>query len=191
MSGATRSGNGEGRSAGKKSTFINVHDIPQVFKRFVEIGRVALINTGPNEGKLCVIIDVIDQRKVSDIYLSSVAPLFYVGSFQGLVTSPSYGVARQPAYFAQLNLLDIKIKIPRSARDVTVKKAWEKADVTKKWEATSYSRRLARRAKRASLSDFDRFRLMVLKKQVRAYIFKNNRLILFLCTEIEIDTRAG
>lgn len=36
----------------------------QVFKRFVEIGRVALINTGPCEGKLCVIIDVIDQRKV-------------------------------------------------------------------------------------------------------------------------------
>merc|ERR1712054_250128 len=33
------------------------------FKRYVEIGRVALINYGPEEGKLCVIIDVVDQNK--------------------------------------------------------------------------------------------------------------------------------
>ena len=38
----------------------------QVFKRFVEIGRVALINEGPDQGKLCVILDVIDQRRVRD-----------------------------------------------------------------------------------------------------------------------------
>lgn len=36
----------------------------QVYKRFVEIGRVALINEGPDQGKLCVIIDVVDQRRV-------------------------------------------------------------------------------------------------------------------------------
>lgn len=58
---------------------IQVHDILQVFKRFVEIGRVALINTGPNEGKLCVIIDVIDQRRVSncpeELHLCSVRHL--------------------------------------------------------------------------------------------------------------------
>ena len=35
-----------------------------MYKRFVEIGRVALINEGPDQGKLCVIIDVIDQRRV-------------------------------------------------------------------------------------------------------------------------------
>jgi len=36
-----------------------------VFKRFVEVGRVALINSGPDEGKLCVIVDVVDQNRVS------------------------------------------------------------------------------------------------------------------------------
>ena len=36
-----------------------------MFKRFVEIGRVALINSGPDEGKLCVIVDVVDQNRVS------------------------------------------------------------------------------------------------------------------------------
>lgn len=34
------------------------------FTRFVEIGRVALINYGPHEGKLAVIIDVVDNNKV-------------------------------------------------------------------------------------------------------------------------------
>ena len=37
----------------------------QVFKKFVEVGRVALINDGPDQGKLCVILDVVDQRRVS------------------------------------------------------------------------------------------------------------------------------
>ncbi len=36
-----------------------------LFKRLVEIGRVALINYGPDKGKLCVIIDVVDQKRVS------------------------------------------------------------------------------------------------------------------------------
>lgn len=36
----------------------------QGFTRFVEIGRVALINYGPDEGKLCTIIDVVDGNKV-------------------------------------------------------------------------------------------------------------------------------
>ena len=36
-----------------------------MFKRFVEVGRVALINSGPDEGKLCVIVDVVDQNRVS------------------------------------------------------------------------------------------------------------------------------
>ena len=38
-----------------------------MYKRFVEIGRVALINEGDDEGKLCVILDLIDQRRVSII----------------------------------------------------------------------------------------------------------------------------
>ncbi len=35
------------------------------FKRYVEIGRVALINFGEDYGKLVVISDVVDQNKVS------------------------------------------------------------------------------------------------------------------------------
>jgi hypothetical protein len=36
----------------------------QPFKRFVEIGRVALVNYGKDYGRLVVIVDVVDQNRV-------------------------------------------------------------------------------------------------------------------------------
>ncbi len=35
------------------------------FKRYVEIGRVAMINYGEEYGKLVVISDIVDQNRVS------------------------------------------------------------------------------------------------------------------------------
>lgn len=39
-------------------------DWKMVFRRFVELGRVVVINYGEDAGKLGVIVDVIDQNKV-------------------------------------------------------------------------------------------------------------------------------
>lgn len=36
----------------------------QLFTRFVEIGRVVLVNYGPDYGKLATVIDVVDGNKV-------------------------------------------------------------------------------------------------------------------------------
>ena len=38
------------------------------FNRFVQAGRVALINYGPLEGKLAVIVDIIDNNKVCALF---------------------------------------------------------------------------------------------------------------------------
>jgi large subunit ribosomal protein L14e len=38
-----------------------------LFKKVVEIGRVCLINNGPDKGRLCVIIDVVDQMLKDNI----------------------------------------------------------------------------------------------------------------------------
>jgi hypothetical protein len=35
------------------------------YSRFVEVGRVAMINYGEDYGKLCVIMDVLDHNRVS------------------------------------------------------------------------------------------------------------------------------
>ena len=36
----------------------------QSFNRFVEVGRVAYVAFGPDEGKLCAIVDIIDGTRV-------------------------------------------------------------------------------------------------------------------------------
>jgi large subunit ribosomal protein L14e len=41
-----------------------------------------------------------------------------------------------------------------------------------KWEASSWAKKLSSKKKRASLSDFDRFKVMVAKKQKAAIIAK-------------------
>merc|ERR1712054_187649 len=113
------------------------------FKRYVEIGRVALINYGPEEGKLCVIIDVVDQNKA-------------------LVDGPSTvnGVKRQVINFRRLNLTDITIKCTRGARLKSLVKAYKAADVESKWNNSNYGKKLALRAARANTSDFDRFKIV-------------------------------
>lgn len=35
------------------------------FKRFVEVGRVVLVNDGPSKGKLAAIVEIIDHARVS------------------------------------------------------------------------------------------------------------------------------
>lgn len=35
-----------------------------VTERFVEVGRVVLLKTGPSEGKLAVIVEIIDHNRV-------------------------------------------------------------------------------------------------------------------------------
>ena len=37
---------------------------PSAFKRFVEVGRVVLVNEGPSAGKLAVIVEIIDHNRV-------------------------------------------------------------------------------------------------------------------------------
>jgi large subunit ribosomal protein L14e len=37
----------------------------QTFTRFVEVGRVVLINFGEDAGKLATIVDILDAKRVS------------------------------------------------------------------------------------------------------------------------------
>lgn len=50
----------------------------QVFKRFVEIGRVAYVSFGPYAGKLVAIVDVIDQNRVSSLEYSGLICRLYI-----------------------------------------------------------------------------------------------------------------
>ncbi|KAJ7005967.1 60S ribosomal protein L14-2 [Populus alba x Populus x berolinensis] len=118
-------------------------DLPKMpFKRYVEIGRVALVNYGKDYGKLVVIVDVIDQNRA-------------------LVDAPD--MVRSQMNFKRLSLTDIKIEINRVPKKKALIEAMEKADVKNKWENSSWGRRLTVQKRRASLNDFDRFKLMLAK----------------------------
>ncbi|KAK3417288.1 hypothetical protein EUGRSUZ_H03028 [Eucalyptus grandis] len=110
--------------------------------RYIEIGRVALINYGKDYGRLVVIVDVVDQNRA-------------------LVDAPD--MVRSQMNFKRLSLTDIKIDIKRVPRKSTLIKAMQEADVQGKWDKSSWGRKLIVQKKRASLNDFDRFKLMLAK----------------------------
>merc|ERR1712151_1046612 len=121
---------------------------PAMFKRFVEPGRLALITYGPCAGKMCTIVDIVDQKRV------------VVDGPEGVT-----GVRRHMMPIKRLSLTDLKSSIPRGAREKTLKQALEKAETMKKFADTAWGKKLAAKANRATMTDFDRFKLMVAKKR--------------------------
>ncbi|BBG92517.1 Ribosomal protein L14 [Prunus dulcis] len=109
------------------------------FKRYVEIGRVALVNYGEDYGKLVVIVDVLDQNRA-------------------LVDSPD--MVRSQMNFKRLSLTDIKIDIKRVPKKKELLAAMEAAEEVGE---QLLGRKLIVQKRRASLNDFDRFKLMLAK----------------------------
>ncbi|XP_020849013.1 large ribosomal subunit protein eL14 [Phascolarctos cinereus] len=116
-----------------------------VFKRYVEIGRVAYISFGPHAGKLVAIVDVIDQNRA-------------------LVDGPCSGVRRQAMPFKCMQLTDFVLKFPHSARQKYVRAAWEKEKINTKWKATRWAKKIEARERKAKMTDFDRYKVMKAKK---------------------------
>jgi hypothetical protein len=56
--------------------------------------------------------------------------------------------------------------LPRGAGEKVVKKYLAKSDVIAKWDQTAWAQKIATRKTRASLSDFDRFKVQKFKSQV-------------------------
>lgn len=57
--------------------------------------------------------------------------------------------------------------LPRGSRTATVNKKWVSAEVDAKWGKTTWAKKLASKQRRAELTDFERFQVLVLKKQRR------------------------
>ncbi|CAB4396652.1 hypothetical protein RhiirA5_352629 [Rhizophagus irregularis] len=119
------------------------------FQRLVEVGRLVLINSGEYAGKLAVIVEIIDHNRA-------------------LIDGPTTGVARHAYTFRRMTLTDFVVKgFPRGATSKILKKYLEKEDVLAKWDKSSWAKKLDDRKKRSVLTDFDRFKLLKLKKQRR------------------------
>lgn len=73
---------------------------------------------------------------------------------------------RQALNIKTLYLTKFVIRIQHSARAASVKAAWAKAEIDKKWAESGWAKRLAAKKARTSLTDFDRFKLMRAKQTV-------------------------
>lgn len=91
---------------------------------------------------------------------------------QALVDGPAsdaaLAVPRQAVSFSSVLLSDLVVaNLPRGARTPTVKKFWEKSEIDSKWKASNWAKTKAQQAKRSALTDFDRYKVLRLKKQRR------------------------
>ena len=88
--------------------------------------------------------------------------------------NPNLLVDRHAAALGNLILTPIVIpKLPRAAGRGAVAKAWEQNEVEQKWDESAWAKRRALREKRRGLSDFERFKVLRLTKQVRC-VTRNN-----------------
>ena len=117
-----------------------------VFRRFVEVGRVIIVNYGPLVGKLAVIVDILTTTKV-------------------LVQGLKGGVRRQELSLRRVTLTDDKIDIKRGAKRDEVLKAIEAYKLEEKFKKSTFAKKVELRQKRANLTDFDRFKVMRLRQK--------------------------
>lgn len=61
-------------------------------------------------------------------------------------------------------------KLPRGVGTGPLRKQWEAAEVDKKWEESAWAKSKAKLERRRELSDFERFKVMRLKKQVSWFL---------------------
>lgn len=120
----------------------------QTFTKFVEVGRVARVNYGQQEGSLAVIVDVVNENRV-------------------LVDGE--GIARQVIPIKRLQLTKLKVPVGHGARTGVVRKIIAKEGIAKKWAESATGKAIANRARRAQLNDFERSKAMVLRKRVPAF----------------------
>ncbi|TKR92629.1 hypothetical protein L596_007247 [Steinernema carpocapsae] len=135
-----------------------------IYQRFVEIGRVVYVSKGNDSGKLAVIVDVVDGRRA-------------------LVDGPSSGVLRSVRNFNDLYLTKFKVAIQHGMRSINVKKAFDEAEIASKFAESAWAKKLAAKATKSQMTDFDRYKLMR-AKQAR------NRLIRIEMGKIRKATKA-
>ncbi|XP_075264126.1 uncharacterized protein LOC142356021 [Convolutriloba macropyga] len=121
------------------------------FTRNVEIGRLAIVNFGPDYGKLVVITDVLDHHRA-------------------LVDHPDQ--LRRVESFKRLSLTDFKVEIPRLAKKKVLKKALEESEILTKFAASSWGLKLKKQAEKTTMSDFERYKNMIAQKKKNAEVAK-------------------
>jgi ribosomal protein L14E/L6E/L27E len=103
------------------------------------------------------------------VYVACTAfPVSQANHPQALIDGPNASVPRQSIPYRSLILTPYTLAaLPRAAGSGAIKKAFEKAGVQAKWEASSWAKKLQAREERKAASDFARFEILLAKKSRR------------------------
>ena len=105
------------------------------------------MNFGEDYGKMVVIVDMLDINRV-------------------LVDTPDGSMPRLVYPVKRLTLTKLRVKdVLRGCRSSTLKKLAAKQDIVTSFKKTSSAMKIARSKTRTSLTDFEKFKVMVLRKQ--------------------------
>lgn len=125
-----------------------------LYKRFVQLGRVVVLNRGQYQGKTAVIINVLDQNRVQ-------------------IDGPTSGVPRHSVPMKWIYLTDIVVEgTDVGQRKKHLKKQLETQDILNKWGKTKWAQSIALSDKIAKTTDFDRFKIAKARK-TRSQLIRN------------------
>ena len=130
----------------------------------LELGRVVYINYGPLAGRPAVVVDIVNGSKV-------------------VIDGPSLDVDRQVISTRRLELTRFKLgSFAKTDKRSQLQKKIEDFGLKKRFYSMGVGKRIAKQKKRAALGDFDRFKVMVLRRQLaktmRTHVNKNRKMIL-------------
>ena len=123
------------------------------YKKNVEIGRGVMLRYGPDAGKLATIVNIVDLNRA-------------------LVDGPAAltGVARQEIPLKWVMPTDIVVKIKLNISHKELAAVWKSEGVMDKWEQTSWAKKLRSRNARKTMTDYDRFAVMLARKERSAAV---------------------
>ena len=130
----------------------------------LSLGRVVYMTYGPLSGKIAVVVDIINQNRV-------------------VVDGPSLGVARQAVSVKRLTLTKFLLAgFKRTNTRGELKNQIETFDLLKRFSSCGIGKRMAQQQRRSELTDFERFKVLVLRRKlsraVRTNINKNRKTLL-------------
>ncbi|KAJ5263419.1 Ribosomal protein L14 [Penicillium angulare] len=173
-------------------------DVKLAAWKLVEVGRLVLIRSGPFAGKLAAIVEIVDHRRKEEEAKGDMEkdrPIKGAGHLERtttettaalwdnlltvvLVDGPSGEeqkiVPRHVLPLAHATLTHFTIpQLPRAAGTGPVKKLWAKNEIDGKWAKSNFAQKTDRTERRKNLTDFERFKVLRLRKQARYEVQKS------------------
>ena len=127
----------------------------------LSLGRVVYINFGQLAGKIAVVVDIVNGTRV-------------------IIDGPGLGVDRQMISNKRLTLTRFRIpEVAKAEKQSSLQKKVADLKLVERFNATGLGKRIQKQKRRLELTDFERFKVMTLKKKlgklVRTHVNKNRK----------------